>query len=138
MATSLFVDTWGWITLRNKREHRHLEVNDLYRAFRGTVYTTDYVLDETITLLYKRYPDSAQASTRSLLALVDMGRVTLEHISEARSISTCRFRERYHDKPNISFTDLSSMVVMQQLEIQHILTGDAHFTHVGLGFQVVP
>jgi len=35
-------------------------------------------------------------------------------------------------------TDLSSMVVMEELGVSMILTGDVHFTHVGMGFQIVP
>ena len=48
----LFVDTWAWLTLRDKRESRHEVVTDFYRQLRqkrGTIYTSDYVLDETIT-----------------------------------------------------------------------------------------
>lgn len=55
----LFIDTWGWLTLLDKRESRHDEVVQYYRHFRfqqGLAYTSDYVLDETITLLFRRLP----------------------------------------------------------------------------------
>ena len=42
------------------------------------------------------------------------------------------------DKPDISFTDLTSMVVMLALGITHIVTADAHFLKVGEGFQLLP
>jgi hypothetical protein len=44
-------------------------------------------------------------------------------------------RFKYHDKPDISFVDFSSMVVMQDLGIMEVFTGDAHFRRVDLGFQ---
>ena len=49
----LFIDTWGWLTLRDRDESRHEDVKIFYRQFReenGNIYTSDYVLDETITL----------------------------------------------------------------------------------------
>ena len=68
MASRLFVDTWGWLTLRDKREVRHQEVTAFYRQRRlagDEVVTTDYVLDETFTLIYKRLPRvQAQDSMR--------------------------------------------------------------------------
>ena len=42
----LFIDTWGWVTLRDRREARHEEVVRFYQNFRqsgGLVYTSDYV-----------------------------------------------------------------------------------------------
>jgi uncharacterized protein len=62
----------------------------------------------------------------------------LAWITPERFETTQAFRQKFHDKPNISFTDLTSMVVMNELSISTILTGDAHFTHVGLGFQLIP
>jgi predicted nucleic acid-binding protein len=42
---------------------------------------------------------------------------------------------KFQDKPRISFTDLTSMVVMTEMGITSILTQDEHFTQVGMGFQ---
>ena len=53
----LFVDTWGWLTLYDKREIKHKEVSTFWKQFRiggGVLYTTDYILAETYTLLFKR------------------------------------------------------------------------------------
>ena len=47
-------------------------------------------------------------------------------------------RRKYDDKPDISFTDLTSMVVMQEFDLRDVLTGDAHFEHVGMGFRRQP
>ena len=38
----------------------------------------------------------------------------------------------------ISFTDLTSMVIMQERGIKRILTEDDHFLHIGMGLQKVP
>ena len=45
---------------------------------------------------------------------------------------------QYHDKPDISFVDFTSMVVMQDLGITDVFSGDRHFLQVNLGFQLVP
>lgn len=47
-------------------------------------------------------------------------------------------RLKLQDKPRISFTDLTSMVVMNQLGLTDILTEDAHSTKVGMGLLIVP
>ncbi len=47
-------------------------------------------------------------------------------------------RRQFSDKPKISFTDLSSMVIMVELGISDILTEDRHFALVGLGFRSLP
>jgi predicted nucleic acid-binding protein len=55
----IFIDTWGWLTLRDRSEAQHHAVKVFYQEFsenRGISYTTDYVLDETITLLFRRLP----------------------------------------------------------------------------------
>ncbi len=138
----LFIDTWGWLTLRDRREAAHAEASRFYEDFRnngGTIYTTDYVLDETITLLFKRLPfPLADSSLSSLEGAIGAGLLQVEWVSSERFAKAVRFRQVYGDKPNISFTDLTSMVVMRELKIKDVLTGDAHFEHVGMGFRCQP
>jgi predicted nucleic acid-binding protein len=138
----LFVDTWGWLTLYDQRERHHQDVVDVYTTVRtqgGKLYTTDYVLDETFTLLFKRLPFSkAQQALQMLDKAVDTGYLILEWIDENRFAKTKALRLKFQDKPYISFTDLSSMVVVVDLAISHILTADAHFQHVGMGFEPTP
>jgi len=57
MSQPVFIDTWGWMAIGYKREPRHTEVKDFYQQLRSErvlIYTSDYVLDEVITLLFRR------------------------------------------------------------------------------------
>jgi len=137
----VFVDTWGWLALRDKGEARHFAATTAFnRALKaGMVVTTDFVLDETFTLLFRRLSaPRAVESVEFLMAAIQAGSVALAPISPARFREAVKLRLRYKDKPEISFTDFSSMVVMRELRIKEILTEDHHFTQVGLGFARVP
>ena len=138
----LFIDTWGWLTLYDKRESQHQTVVTFFEQFNtqeGIAYTTDYVLDETFTLLFKRLPfQQARQALKVLEDSVETGYLILEFITPQRFARTKLLRLKFQDKPQISFTDLSSMIVMEELAISTVLTGDAHFSHVGMGFQVTP
>jgi len=142
MEKKLFVDTWGRVVIHNKREPRHTEVTRFYRNFRlqkGKIYTTDYVLDETITLLFRRLPPGLAKESLSLLnKSFEKGYLELEWISPENFQEAQRLRLRFLDKPMISFTDLTSMAIMKELDIKLVLTGDEHFEQVGMGFKKIP
>jgi predicted nucleic acid-binding protein len=142
MKEKLFVDTWGWIVLLNKREPLHLEVNALYKKARNeawNIYTTDYVLDETYTLLFRRLPSKAASRAVNLISEAEsQGYLAIERISPGRFKKAEDFRLKYHDKPEISFTDITSIIVMKELEIRAVLTNDDHFVYVGMGFKKIP
>jgi uncharacterized protein len=142
MTARLFVDTWGWLTLNDRSESKHQEAVSFYRSLlaqSGVIYTTDYVLDETFTLFFKRLNTyQAKLSMESLSNAFLDSRFNLERITAERFSKTQDLRLKFLDKPQISFTDLSSMVVMQELGLEMVMTGDAHFTQLGMGFQLVP
>ena len=137
----LFVDTWGWLTLRDKGERRHQDIAPVFESFQKSnagIYTSDFILDETFTLLFRRLPfAAARESMELLMAGVEEGLLLLVPISGARFKTAQQLRIRYQDKPAISFTDLTSMVVMQEFEIQKIMTEDSHFSQVGSGFELI-
>jgi len=138
----LFMDTWGWLTLRDKHESRHEEMKLFYRQFRaqnGIIYTSDYVLDETITLLFRRLPfESAKGSLAKIDTAIKNGYVQLTWVTPERFEKAKTLRLKYHDKPRISFTDLTSMAVMKEIGVTDVVTGDEHFEHVGMGFHRKP
>jgi predicted nucleic acid-binding protein len=142
MNNRIFIDTWGWLTLNDAGERQHEQVAELYHnliAQKTLIYTTTFVLDETFTLFFKRL-NSYQAK-EAMLQLSNAFKTEQFHliqINETRFNQTQILRLKYIDKPKISFTDLSSMVVMQEFNIQRILTEDSHFIQVGLGFECKP
>lgn len=133
----IFIDTWGWLALRDRREPRHQEVKDFYLDFRrqkGTASTSDYVLDETITLLFRRLPFlAADESLKGIEQAVADGYLRLERITPERFEQAIELRRKFQDKPRISFTDLTSMVVMAESGITEVLTEDDHFLKSGWG-----
>ena len=115
---------------------------EFYRVFRqsnGRALTTDYVLDETSALLFRRRPFAeAQRFFEGLLAAAADGYLTIQCITGPRFTRAWHMRLRYIDKPDISFTDLTSFVVMQEEDISEVLTNNHHFSQVNLGFTAVP
>ena len=142
MKNRLFIDTWGWLKIFGRRESRHEKVAQHYRQFRddgGEAFTTDYVLDETITQLFLRLPcGQALEKYQRIVHSREAGFLKVEWIAPDRFGSAMELRRKYDDKPDISFTDLTSMVVMQEFDLRDVLTGDAHFEHVGMGFRRQP
>jgi predicted nucleic acid-binding protein len=138
----IFVDTWAWLALGYKRDPFHQAASQQHREFvaQGEIYlTTDHVLAETVTALYRAVPSSmARTYVEGLLRSIDAGSIQLVFVSEPRFREAWNLRERFSDKPAISFVDLTSMVVMRDLGISDIFTGDRHFLHVGLGFRLWP
>jgi predicted nucleic acid-binding protein len=136
------VDTWGWIAVHDRSEKLHTPavrcLEERMRA-RGRVITSDYVLDELITNLFGRRPfEEAWRFVEGLLAGAESRFVTIERVTESRFRTALEMRDRFRDKPRISFTDLTSMAIMQELRISDVLTADVHFSQVGLGFRRYP
>ncbi len=127
------------MTLGDPSETRHKEVNQFYHELyrkRVSIYTSDYVLNELITLLFRRVP--FREGVRFIEGIQGSAVIKVELVTLTRFTAAWELRKRFQDKPKISFTDLTSMAIMKEVGIQQVLTEDAHFTHVGMGFARVP
>ena len=142
VVDTCFVDTWGWLVLADDRDPAFASVTAMRTAAGarpGAWVTTDYVLDETMTRLFAAAPfTKARRFCEAIFEASRQGLLDIECIHPERFRRAWRLRLQYHDKPRISFTDLSSFVVMRELKIANVISGDAHFEQAGLGFRRLP
>jgi predicted nucleic acid-binding protein len=95
--------------------------------------TTDFVVDETLTLIRFRLGlAAANAWWRQIdgSARLRWERVESDRFERARSLFF-----QYRDK-DLSFTDCTSIAVMRELRLSAVITTDGHFRQVG--FDVLP
>ncbi len=136
-----FVDTWAWVALALRDDQHHEMAVAVYRSLlvkRERLVTSDYILDESITLLMGR--DTSGRATQFVDALLQrtaQDGLILESIDRQRFDQAWALRKRYTDHPAISFTDFTSIVVMEFLGITRIFSGDNHFIQVNRGFHLV-
>jgi predicted nucleic acid-binding protein len=138
----IFVDTWAWVALADRSDpyHRVATTEHRHRKMRRDQYvTSDWILGETITYLYDALPShQARSFINSIISASQAGLYRLERLANAQFDRAWQMRQKYADKPDISFVDFTSMVVMQDLGINEIVTGDQHFVQVNLGFRLLP
>lgn len=138
----IFIDTWGWLVLADKKDPQHKKAADLYKKYRekrGLIFTSDYILDELITLIFLRRPfQEAQIFTENIFKSYQTGYIFIEQINKERFERAWELRKKYSDKKHISFTDLTSFVIIRELFISNILTQDKHFKQINLDCKILP
>jgi uncharacterized protein len=130
----IFVDTGAWFAMAVPSDQDHLLVAPYFARYAASLLTTDYVVDETLTLLRARgYSHRALALGESFF---NGSIATLYHLSEDDvQMSWAVFRQ-YDDK-EWSFTDCTSKLMMDKLQISQALSLDHHFKQFG-NIQVLP
>ena len=99
----------------------------------GLFVSTDFVVDETLTLIRMRLgPDAAEKWWRQV---EPSRRIIWERIDEERMEKARQWFFRWRDK-DFSFTDCTSFVVMKERRIVRALTTDRHFAQAG--FEIWP
>jgi predicted nucleic acid-binding protein len=135
----IFFDTWGWLAIAHRDDRRHAEATAFYREFivaGGVPVTSDYILAETISLLRSRTTARGTESfIDGILAAQLSDRVRVERICEERWLAAWKLSKKFSDKPDISFADFTSFVIMKELRIAEALTADRHYELIGMGLR---
>ena len=98
-----------------------------------TCVTSNFVLDETFTLLGRRAGcNFASQRARNIYASESLNILRPSREDELKAID---FFEKYSDQ-HLSFTDCVSLVLMKSKKIKRVFTFDQHFQLAG--FQVYP
>jgi len=131
MKGETFVDTSGFYALLVGGDERHRRAkNYLARAARSgaTFVTTDYVLDETATLLLMR--GHGHLLEELFAALATSRACRTEWMDPERFEDTRRLFLKHRDQ-GFSFTDCFSFLVMKELGLSRALSSDRHFRVAG-------
>jgi predicted nucleic acid-binding protein len=129
----VFVDTGGWYAAIARKDHDHAAAREFLSANRLHLLTSDYVMDETVTLLQSRLGHSY--AVKFLDALQASGQAELIHLTSVHLTQTIELFRSRPDK-NWSFTDCSSFVLMREYNVQYAFAFDEHFRQAG--FQLTP
>lgn len=124
-----FVDTSIFVAARNRSDANHARAEELLRSALkgefGRIFTSDYIVDEAITLALVR--------TRNFQKAVNIGRFILESPRiERLTLTRDEFMESWNTflklgKKFLSFTDCTSLVLSENNGISRIMSFDSHF-----------
>ncbi len=126
---SIFIDTGIFVAARNKRDINHERAVELLRMVIkgrfGAAYTSDYIFDEAVTVALIR-------TGRTDIA-IDIGKFILSS-KKIRMIVVDKyiFRRAWsifikHRDKRLSFTDATSIAIIQTYKIDYIMSFDSHF-----------
>jgi len=120
----LFVDTAGWMSMADAKDPLHadsLSVRDQWMEQGGILLTSNYVLDETLTLIRMRLGIDAVERWWGLIS--ESPRCKVEWITPNRAGKAIQWFFKWRDH-SFSFTDCSSFILMRELGMEEVLTGD--------------
>lgn len=125
MARDLvFVDTGAWFAMSVTTDPDHERAVSFASQCKQPFITTDYIVDELLTLFARR-----KYKSLGLLWLSDVlhaGGCDLIRIDETTFREACDVYSQFVDK-DWSFTDCTSYVVMRRFNIHRAFSFDEHF-----------
>jgi len=135
-SKKIFVDTSAFVALQDKGDKYHLkavEFNHYLLEDKFAIYTSDYVLDETFTLLKIRAGHKVAKGFGQDIKnskLIKVLNIFPHSFEKSWSIFAKAEKEKF------SFTDCSSFALMRFHKISKAFTLDIHFQ--SFGFEKLP
>lgn len=131
----IFIDTWAWCALANKRDSGHVAAERANRDLvnEGYVYiTSNFVLDESYTLIRSRvgYKVAVEFG-KKIKKLIDLGTLKIVTIGKEVEDLAWELFVKYDDMENLSYADCTSFAAMKDINLKEVFTDDSHFQHVG-------
>lgn len=132
----LFADTSAFIARYHLTDQRHGNAIDYLRRIESgeadvrRLYTSDYVIDETVTTIFAR--------TGSFELTKKCGEMLIgSRAIERLQVDDHTFKEAWEffkarGSIGLSFTDATSAVLMRRKGIEAIFTFDSHFAKLGM------
>lgn len=133
----MFVDTSAWVALIVEGDEHHERAKKFLSELEPSraLITTDDVFDETITRIRRLAGHRIAVRAGELIrasALAQIVPVTPDDFERAWSV----FRK--HEDKVLSFTDCTSVAVMERMRIRTVFAFDEDFKKLGLDLRPAP
>jgi len=130
---SIFLDTSAIVAWFNKRDKYH---DNAQRVLKDILerrldfirfIVSDYIIDESLTFFESVVKDHELAVAVGE-AMMMSSYVSIERVDEETFMTSW---QRFKNSSGLSFTDCTSMTLMDELETRHVFTFDQHFRDAG-------
>lgn len=127
----IFVDTSAWIAIEDKRDTNHpkalIFIEELL-SLKVRLFTTNYILDETYTLMLMDVGYSKTLDFKSKLDQLIENNLLIKFFitQEIEQLAWTTF-ENFNKDKTWSFTDCTSKVTMDRFSITNVFAFDKHF-----------
>jgi len=130
----IFVDTGAWFALLVREDPDHPAAKAWIGGNTNALITTDYIIDELLTLLRMRSKFQVALRAGELLLSEEISRIAW--VSPLDVHQGWEYFRDYQDK-GWSFTDCVSRAVIRRLDIRRAFAFDKHFRQFG-SLEVLP
>lgn len=131
----IFVDTGAWVAIEDKKDFNHKKAMDFKNEIlisRNRLITTNYILDETYTLMlintgYVKTVDFKH----KLDQFIRNNLLIIYYINTEIEKCSWEVFEQFNRDKRWSFTDCTSKIVMEKLGLSEVFAFDKHFEQMG-------
>lgn len=127
--TVVVTDTSAWYALCNPHDAHHASARQFLERYTGRLLTTSYVVAETTNLIHTRL--GAQRAIEWLTLLHQSQLVDIVYLTPAQHERIVELFTQQASK-GLSFTDCSSLVILQEQRTAHAFCFDRDFLHAGV------
>lgn len=131
ISTKIFVDTSWFKAFLDSSDDFHnkaVSQSEILSQQKYTLITTNFIVDETLTLLRVRKGLDLALKFRDFLSQISSHSRIIRLLSLDESKAWEWFPKNWS---KLSFTDCTSFAVMDRLELKDVATFDEHFAQAG-------
>jgi len=124
----VFIDTSAFCALTIPKDKYNPRAKILYNKIKerkAIIYSSDYVMDETYTLLKTR---SSHDTSVKFMDQIGSSRITVLRVDDDIEESTKKIFRKFKEK-KLSFTDCTSFALINRFNINVVFAFDEHFIY---------
>ncbi len=124
----VFIDTSAFCALTIPKDEHNQRAKEIYQGVqekKAIFYSSDYIMDETYTLLKTR---SSHDTSLKFMDNMNSTNINIIRINEEIEGSAKSIFKKFKDK-RLSFTDCTSFALINQLHIEAVFAFDEHFRY---------